>query len=727
MKIRNIMTESFECVKINGILRNLNNDEMRIYKKVKENGKLFKADLEEFDQTIASSMVSKGLLGRKKSLTNDKHKGQLYFTTKGRKGMLGTKELDEVAPPDKDIEKWIKKNKKKFQDRYGDGYSKYLYGKAWKRYNGKKLNESVGYDIKGDRYYEKYTEYYDSTYIPLQWVDTNLNKQYRLYLYKNNNNFYVHSSPGIINAGKLVAGINTYDIEFGNTYIARPVNNNITDIHKPACLMRYDGGYNLTIMKFDGITFNGQIRAVLDALADKSMMLYAKDFSYKEEINNEPETSGEEFDECVKKYKKMLIETDLDDDERETLKDIMQFINEHSTERMSMTQLFGKFNDKFGINHDIFYNDTDMEDYRDTLLSNARESAQESGDYDVYIEGEVDADKTWDRIYDLDRETIIDCYSSSSDMNYYLELLLDECKDYLNSTYNVDYDEVNGDLSSLTTSSWDGSDESDINGQNQSDVPEITEDIAKLVETISYIVQLKNKTYLKYTDVFKANEQVEECDISLDVDEFFIDNLLRDAEMSAFNSGDYDVRDDGEFDWEATMDKILEEGEVYIIGTYASESDIEKFFDDILEHCQDVLDDDIPYDIANDELAGSEYDESYNPLNEEYVKQTKYDDTYGIEFNADYIRFEPGMRYMDGDGSIWTVIEVVDGDDDRIIGVVSDKGISLAISEDILNIRIIDDEPEYRIIYDEKYFNKEDLEGLDYIDDNDSAGSEYDE
>ena len=40
MKIRNMMVESFECVKINGILRNLNNDEMRIYKKVKENGNL---------------------------------------------------------------------------------------------------------------------------------------------------------------------------------------------------------------------------------------------------------------------------------------------------------------------------------------------------------------------------------------------------------------------------------------------------------------------------------------------------------------------------------------------------------------------------------------------------------------------------------------------------------------------------------------------------------------
>ena len=35
MKLSNMLTESFECVKINGILRNLSNDEMKIYKKVK--------------------------------------------------------------------------------------------------------------------------------------------------------------------------------------------------------------------------------------------------------------------------------------------------------------------------------------------------------------------------------------------------------------------------------------------------------------------------------------------------------------------------------------------------------------------------------------------------------------------------------------------------------------------------------------------------------------------
>ena len=35
MKISKMLNESFECVKINGILRNLTNDEMKIYKRVK--------------------------------------------------------------------------------------------------------------------------------------------------------------------------------------------------------------------------------------------------------------------------------------------------------------------------------------------------------------------------------------------------------------------------------------------------------------------------------------------------------------------------------------------------------------------------------------------------------------------------------------------------------------------------------------------------------------------
>ena len=42
MKINEFIIENFQTVSINGILRSLNNDEKKIYTKVKENGKLFK-------------------------------------------------------------------------------------------------------------------------------------------------------------------------------------------------------------------------------------------------------------------------------------------------------------------------------------------------------------------------------------------------------------------------------------------------------------------------------------------------------------------------------------------------------------------------------------------------------------------------------------------------------------------------------------------------------------
>lgn len=45
--------------------------------------------------------------------------------------------LTEEAPPDKEIEKWIKDNKARFKEKYGDDYEKYLYGRAWKMYNDK--------------------------------------------------------------------------------------------------------------------------------------------------------------------------------------------------------------------------------------------------------------------------------------------------------------------------------------------------------------------------------------------------------------------------------------------------------------------------------------------------------------------------------------------------------------------------------------------------------------
>ena len=154
MKLQNIITEGFSTVSINGIMYSLNNDEKSIYDKIKkdEDRKLFKKDLDEFDQRIASNMVTRGILQRRK---NPQH--EIYFTTRGRrKNAIFNRPLDEVAPPDMESEKWINKNKDRFKERYGKNYKKYLYGKAWNLYNGKKIDESFTHLFEGVTDLQKY-------------------------------------------------------------------------------------------------------------------------------------------------------------------------------------------------------------------------------------------------------------------------------------------------------------------------------------------------------------------------------------------------------------------------------------------------------------------------------------------------------------------------------------------------------------------------------------------
>lgn len=48
-------------------------------------------------------------------------------------------ELFEKAPPDPEIEEWIKDNKQRFIDEYGkEKGMEVLYGRAWKMYGDKK-------------------------------------------------------------------------------------------------------------------------------------------------------------------------------------------------------------------------------------------------------------------------------------------------------------------------------------------------------------------------------------------------------------------------------------------------------------------------------------------------------------------------------------------------------------------------------------------------------------
>ena len=122
MRINEFITESFQTVSINGILYSLNTDEKAIYTKVKEAGKLLKKDLSEFDARVANGMVTKGVLKRRKNPQQE-----IYFVTKGRRKNAPEKPIEEVAPPDSGIEKWINDNKERFEEKYGKDYKKYLY------------------------------------------------------------------------------------------------------------------------------------------------------------------------------------------------------------------------------------------------------------------------------------------------------------------------------------------------------------------------------------------------------------------------------------------------------------------------------------------------------------------------------------------------------------------------------------------------------------------------
>ena len=82
MKLSNfdLLNEAEDVVKIKGIFRNLTNDEKEIYKAIKEKSRVYKSELSEFQQQVASGMVSKGLITRKKSLKkDDEHYGEIFY------------------------------------------------------------------------------------------------------------------------------------------------------------------------------------------------------------------------------------------------------------------------------------------------------------------------------------------------------------------------------------------------------------------------------------------------------------------------------------------------------------------------------------------------------------------------------------------------------------------------------------------------------------------------
>jgi hypothetical protein len=55
--------------------------------------------------------------------------------------------INEKAPPSAKAEKWIKDNKDRFKDQYGDDWEQVLYATAWKMFGKKEgIDERVWYD-----------------------------------------------------------------------------------------------------------------------------------------------------------------------------------------------------------------------------------------------------------------------------------------------------------------------------------------------------------------------------------------------------------------------------------------------------------------------------------------------------------------------------------------------------------------------------------------------------
>lgn len=137
MLIKKIINENLNNVKIKGMVYSLTTDEKRLYDELKNKSKVFEKDFSEYDNNVLVKMVSKGYIKRCRN-----RQGDIFYVARGRVQDIPSTSLKEVAPPDKDSENWIKKNKEKFKKKYGKNYAKFLYGKAWNNYNGKKLNES---------------------------------------------------------------------------------------------------------------------------------------------------------------------------------------------------------------------------------------------------------------------------------------------------------------------------------------------------------------------------------------------------------------------------------------------------------------------------------------------------------------------------------------------------------------------------------------------------------
>lgn len=441
MKFKNLLTETYECIKIGGILRNLSNDEMKIYKRIKEEGRVFKKELTEYEANVATTMVSKGLLRRKKA-QQDEGMGRIYYIARGRKGHLVNKPIDEVAPPGKESEKWIKKNKKRFKDKYGKDYERYLYGKAWNNYNGKKkLKESI--------------DPFDTNFDVLQNDIEEIIKEYKSVkdMLFNSNNISDNNFAGFFE------DIIKFCYHYNNIDVIKGLENQVLSA-KDSLMENVEehamnsGDFNV----YDDDEYDREAtheNIMNDALFGEILAYHMPKQCAKEvfekiadgvnerikqykDSSEEPEFDGD-FDEITAVKQEPKEDNDShEDDDRRILEQILQIAEtilvqlrdaEHSPRRATdreVEQAFNKIDDMKSDLYKYDLDDTFME-IRDIIFDYVDDNFAGDTDYGfmAMIDGEYNSDASWDRMHEESDYDLIRNYGYESEYKTFIEDIAD--------------------------------------------------------------------------------------------------------------------------------------------------------------------------------------------------------------------------------------------------------------------------------------------------------------
>ena len=101
-------------------------------------------------------------------------------------------------------------------------------------------------------------------------------------------------------------------------------------------------------------------------------------------------------------------------------------------------------------------------------------------------------------------------------------------------------------------------------------------------------------------------------------------------------------------------------------------------------------------------------------ISEGYVQRNTRDEKYDIEYNSDYIEFEPEMRFIDEDDVEWIVLAVKNG----YVLMLSKEGEYKTFEEDDLNWDITLE--KFKPIFDDRFYTKDDYKratGKDFPED----------